>query len=135
MEAGWKRSKCPVAEWIGLTTFIRRAIASEGVPTPERFLAARRVGHKGNVYSVDVSTFPVRKQATAFANSCVFHEPLYRPAANGFLSRALISGLRFEEASLRMSGVTSSACPSPRCVMPQKQPKKPSPASPTMASQ
>ena len=58
-------------------------------------------GHKGHVYSIDVSSFPERKQATSLREFLRFpRTPLSHRAASGFLSRALVSGLRFEDGFL-----------------------------------
>jgi hypothetical protein len=53
------------------------------------------------VYSVDVSSFPERRQAPSLREFLRFpRTPLSHRAASGFLSRALVSGLRFEDGFL-----------------------------------
>jgi DNA (cytosine-5)-methyltransferase 1 len=92
----------PVAEWIG-----RRLVRPTG-DAPEGTLLQRGVawpraawGHKGCVYAVDVSTFPERKPAPSLRDFLRFQRrPLSHRAASGFLSRALVSGLRFEDGFL-----------------------------------
>jgi DNA (cytosine-5)-methyltransferase 1 len=54
-------------------------------------------GHKGKVYSVDASTWPVRDAATPLRDFLRFpRSPLSHRAAAGFLTRAKASCLRFE---------------------------------------
>ena len=92
----------PVAEWIG-----RRLNEPTG-ETPvgtelKRGVAWPRAawGEKGRVYAVDVSAFPVREKTPTLRTFLRFpRAPLSRRAASGFLSRALVSGLRFEDGFL-----------------------------------
>ena len=92
----------PVAEWIG-----ERLVAATG-HVPEGASLARGVswpnaawGHKGRVYTVDVSSFPVRSRSRPLRDFLSFpRAPLSHRAAAGFLSRALLSGLWFEEGFL-----------------------------------
>jgi DNA (cytosine-5)-methyltransferase 1 len=91
-----------VAHWIG-----RRLIDHSG-DGPAGTLLQRGVawpraawGHKGKVYGVDVSTFPVRQQSPSLREFLRFPRTLLsHRAANGFLSRALVSGLKFEDRFL-----------------------------------
>lgn len=88
----------PVADWIG-----RRLTTTTGDAPPGKVLA-RGVswphaawGHKGRVYAVDVSSFPERNKGPSLRDFLQFpRAPLSHRAAAGFLSRALVSGLRFE---------------------------------------
>jgi DNA (cytosine-5)-methyltransferase 1 len=58
-------------------------------------------GHKGNVHSVDVSTWPVRQPAVPLREFLRFpRSPLSHRATAGFLSRATVSCLRFEDGFL-----------------------------------
>jgi DNA (cytosine-5)-methyltransferase 1 len=109
----------PVAEWIG-----QRLIDSTG-HIPAGKVLPRGIswpnaawGHKGRVYAVDVSSFPERRRVQplrAFLESP--RTPLSQRAAAGFLRRALVSGLRFEDGFLkdvdchirRMARTTASA--------------------------
>jgi DNA (cytosine-5)-methyltransferase 1 len=92
----------PVAKWIG-----RRLAHATGHP-PEGTLLQRGVawpraawGHKGHVYAVEVSTFPEQRPAQSLREFLRFERtPLSHRATSGFLSRALVSGLRFEEGFL-----------------------------------
>jgi DNA (cytosine-5)-methyltransferase 1 len=92
----------PVAEWIGQ----RLTMTSTQSPSG-RVLAGGASwpnaawGHKGRVYAVDVSSFPERKR-TRSLREFLHHPrtPLSHRAASGFLRRAMISGLRFEEGFL-----------------------------------
>ena len=98
----------PVAEWIGRRLIHPTGDAPEGIQL-QRGVAWPRAawGHKGHVYSVDVSSFPERKQAPSLREFLRFpRTPLSHRAASGFLSRALVSGLRFEDGFLKMSDVT-----------------------------
>lgn len=92
----------PVAEWIG-----RRLISATGeVPayaSLKRGAAWPRAawGHKGKMYAVDCSTFPIREQARSLREFLRFPRALLsHRAASGFLSRALVSCLRFEPGFL-----------------------------------
>jgi DNA (cytosine-5)-methyltransferase 1 len=92
----------PVAEWIG-----GRIVAPTG-PAPIGTELKRGVawpkaawGHKGHVYAVDVSSFPVRVCPPSLRAFLQFpRSPLSLRAASGFLNRALVSGLRFEDRFL-----------------------------------
>jgi DNA (cytosine-5)-methyltransferase 1 len=96
----------PVAEWIGT-----RLIAPSGT-VPKGTLHSRDVmwpgaawGHNGCVYAVDVSAFPVRRKRQSLRDFLRFpREPLSHRAASGFLSRALVSGLNFEDGFLEAVG-------------------------------
>lgn len=91
-----------VAEWIG-----RRLVDPTG-ETPAGVALQRGVawpraawGHKGNIYAIDASTFPVRERAPSLRDFLRFpRAPLSQKAANGFLRRALMSGLKFEDGFL-----------------------------------
>jgi DNA (cytosine-5)-methyltransferase 1 len=92
----------PVAEWIGRRLIHPTGDAPEGTQL-QRGVAWPRAawGHKGQVYSVDVSSFPERTQAPSLREFLRFPRiPLSHRAASGFLSRALVSGLRFEDGFL-----------------------------------
>jgi len=92
----------PVAEWIG-----QRLVATTG-HVPEGAPLARGVtwpnaawGHKGRVYTVDVSSFPVRRRSRPLRDFLRFpRTSLSHRAAAGFLSRALVSGLSFQDGFL-----------------------------------
>jgi DNA (cytosine-5)-methyltransferase 1 len=88
----------PVAEWIGrrLARPVGTAIVGKPITGRQPWPSAAW-GHKGGVYRVDVSQFPERVPATSL-RSFLRHERsfLSHRAASGFLSRALISRLRFE---------------------------------------
>ncbi len=92
----------PVAEWVG------RRLAEPTGSGPAGTLLKRGVawpraawGHKGKVYAVDVSAFPVRQPAPSLRDFLRFpRRPLSHRAAAGFLSRALVSSLSFEEGFL-----------------------------------
>ena len=92
----------PVAEWVGQ----RLRDATGDVPATTllpRGVAWPRAawGHKRRVYSVDVSTFPVSAPSTPLDEFLSYaRSPLSHRAASGFLSRALVSGLRFEDGFL-----------------------------------
>lgn len=92
----------PVAEWIGRRISNPTGEALDGMPLRRGVAWPRAAwGYKGNVYAVDVSTFPVRKPAARLREFLRFpRAPLSHRAANGFLSRALVSGLRFEDGFL-----------------------------------
>jgi DNA (cytosine-5)-methyltransferase 1 len=92
----------PVAEWVG-----QRLRTPEG-ESPEGVLLSRGVswpaaawGHRGKVFSVDVSSFPVKAAAVSL-RQFLRHplKPLSHKAASGFESRAIPSGLWFEEGFL-----------------------------------
>lgn len=92
----------PVAEWVGQ----RLRDATGDVPASAllpRGVAWPRAawGHKRRVYSVSVSTFPVTGPSTPLGEFLNYpRSPLSHRAASGFLSRALVSGLRFEDGFL-----------------------------------
>ena len=91
-----------VARWIG----DRLATPKGDIPAwvaLKRGVAWPRAawGHKGKVYSVDVSTWPVRERAIPLREFLRFpRPPLSHRAAAGFLSRAKVSSLRFEHGFL-----------------------------------
>jgi len=92
----------PVAEWLGrqLATPSGRApigdLISRGEPWPQAAW-----GSRGRVYSVDVSAYPVRRTAKSLREFLKRpRTPLSLRAASGFLSRARVSGLKFEEGFL-----------------------------------
>lgn len=93
----------PVAQWLG-----ERLLQPTGC-TPRGKILSRGIswpraawGHKGRVYSVDVSPFPVRRKMPSLRSFLRFpRAPLSARAAAGFLERARISGLKFEGAFLR----------------------------------
>lgn len=92
----------PVAEWIGRRLADPHGDAPVG-KTLERGMSWPRAawGHKNKVYSVDVSTFPVRQPTKSLREFLRFpRAPLSHRAAAGFLSRALVSGLKFESGLL-----------------------------------
>lgn len=91
-----------VAEWIG-----RRLIVQSG-ELPGSQLLERGVswpkaawGYKDKVYEVKVSPYPARRKYQSLREFLRFPlKPLSHRAASGFLSRALVSGLRFEPGFL-----------------------------------
>jgi DNA (cytosine-5)-methyltransferase 1 len=92
----------PVAEWLGQRLVDSRgqvpkyASLSSGVGWP---LAAW--GHKGKVFTVSVSTFPISSRRPGLRAFLKYgRPPLSHRAASGFLSRAMVSGLRFEDGFL-----------------------------------
>jgi DNA (cytosine-5)-methyltransferase 1 len=92
----------PVAQWVGgelIAPGSDMPAATElpsGVGWPQAAW-----GHKGRVYAVDISAFPVRRKSPSLRSFLRFpRRPLSHRAASGFLSRALVSGLRFEEGFL-----------------------------------
>lgn len=92
----------PVAEWIGRRLTKPSAGTPSGTPLPNGVAWPRAAwGHKGNVYAVDVSSFPEWTPAPNLREFLRFPRvPLSHRAASGFLSRALVSGLRFEDGFL-----------------------------------
>ena len=92
----------PVAEWIGRRLFEPVGEMPAGTPLTRGVAWPRAAwGHKQKVCAVDVSTFPVRKQVPSLREFLHFPRiPLSHRAANGFLSRALVSGLKFEDGFL-----------------------------------
>jgi DNA (cytosine-5)-methyltransferase 1 len=91
-----------VARWIG----DRLAGPNGDIPASvalKRGVAWPRAawGHKEKVYSVEASTWPVRQPAIPLREFLRFpRSPLSYRAAAGFLSRARVSGLRFERGFL-----------------------------------
>jgi DNA (cytosine-5)-methyltransferase 1 len=72
------------------------AAVSQGTPWPQAAW-----GYKGNVYAADVSNFPVKRQHRHLREFLLYPRvPLSYRAAAGFFSRALTSGLRFEDRFL-----------------------------------
>lgn len=92
----------PVAEWLGGRLVTRNGAAPQGTILPRGVGWPQAAwGGKGRVYSVDVSAFPVRRKMRSlreFLRSP--RTPLSLRAASGFLSRARISGLKFEDQFL-----------------------------------
>jgi DNA (cytosine-5)-methyltransferase 1 len=92
----------PLAEWVG------RRLKDPSGELPSSTLLRRGVswpraawGHNRKVYAVDVSTFPVTVPSTPLREFLRYPRlPLSHRAASGFLSRALVSGLRFESGFL-----------------------------------
>lgn len=96
----------PVAEWIG-----RQLVSPPGFHAPGTKLARNVTwpqaawGHKGQVYSVDASAFPVVRKAKPLREFLRLPlVPLSERAASGFLSRARASALRFEQDFLQDVG-------------------------------
>jgi DNA (cytosine-5)-methyltransferase 1 len=93
----------PVAEWIG------QRLANPAGGMPPTYLLKRGVswpraawGYRENVYGVDVSTWPVYREAPSLRDFLRFpRTPLSHRATAGFYSRAEVSGLRFEDGFLR----------------------------------
>jgi DNA (cytosine-5)-methyltransferase 1 len=92
----------PVAQWIGGELIAPRGDVPAATELPSGVGWPRAAwGHKGRVYAVDVSAFPVRKKSPSLRNFLrVSGQPLSHRAASGFLRRALVSGLRFEDGFL-----------------------------------
>lgn len=89
----------PVARWVGerlvdgSATFLGGEPLKRGVAWPRAAW-----GHQGKVFAVDVSAWPVRTQTPSLRDFLKYDRPLLsHRAALGFLSRALVSGLRFED--------------------------------------
>lgn len=108
----------PMAEWIG--NRLRNptghtpvgTLLKHGLPWPRAAW-----GHNGKAYKVDISTFPVCEPQVSLRDFLRFpRTPLSHRAASGFLSRALASGLNFEDQFLedvkrhvdRMAKVTAA---------------------------
>ncbi len=92
----------PVAEWVGRRLAAPTGSGSAGTLLKRGVAWPRAAwGHKGKVYAVDVSAFPVRQPAPSLREFLRFpRQPLSHRAAAGFLSRALVSSLNFEEGFL-----------------------------------
>ncbi|MGE3840206.1 MAG: DNA cytosine methyltransferase [Vicinamibacterales bacterium] len=90
----------PVAEWIGRQLQAPSGSTEAGVPLPRGVPWPRAAwGHRGKVFAVDVSTFPVHTPMPSLREYLRFtRRPLSLRAANGFLSRARVSSLHFERA-------------------------------------
>jgi DNA (cytosine-5)-methyltransferase 1 len=92
----------PVAEWIG-QRLVRptghlpaMSAVPKGAPWPQAAW-----GCKGHVFMADVSSFPVMRRGRHLRDFLRFPRiPLSHRAASGFLNRALMSGLRFEDRFL-----------------------------------
>lgn len=106
-----------VAHWIG-----RRLSESPTTSRTDYTLLPRGVnwpkaawGHKGAVYAADVSTWPTKVTAPPLAEFLRFPlAKLSERATRGFLTRARVSGLRFERGFLEaverhLARVTASA--------------------------
>ena len=89
----------PVAKWIGGQLLAPTGDMPHGTVLPRGIGWPRAAwGHKGRVYAVDVSTFPVRRRTPSLRDFLRFpRTPLSYRAASGFLRRADVSGLWFEE--------------------------------------
>jgi DNA (cytosine-5)-methyltransferase 1 len=93
----------PVAQWVG-----ERILRASG-KGPAGKLLARGVawpnaawGHKGLVYAVDVSAFPVRRRPQSLKEFLRYpQKQLSHRAASGFLGRARTSSLRFQDGFLK----------------------------------
>lgn len=91
-----------LAEWAG-----DRLAKGDG-QTPKSFLLKRGVawpraawGHRGEVYTLDVSMWPVRRPTESLRTFLRFPRvPLSHRAATGFLSRAVVSTLTFQDGFL-----------------------------------
>lgn len=94
----------PVAHWIGQR--LVRGGDHDSAPGSRRLISRApwpqaAWGHKGQVFSVDVSAFPVRRSTASLRDFLRFPRvPLSHRAAAGFLSRALSSQLRFADSFL-----------------------------------
>jgi DNA (cytosine-5)-methyltransferase 1 len=92
----------PVAKWIG------EQLATPSREAPAGTLLKRGVawpyaawGHRGKVFAVDVSTWPVRQPAPRLKEFLQFSRvPLSHRAALGFYKRAVVSALKFEAGFL-----------------------------------
>jgi DNA (cytosine-5)-methyltransferase 1 len=92
----------PVAEWIGdrLVRATGHLPAMSAVAQGGAWPQAAW-GYKGSVFAADVSSFPVQKRIRHLREFLRYPRlPLSHRAASGFFSRALGSGLRFEERFL-----------------------------------
>lgn len=88
-----------MAQWLGKRLTSPIGSWAPGTPVEKRSAWPRAAwGNHGKVYAVDVSTWPVRQAATALRDFLRFpRAPLSHRATAGFLSRAEVSGLRFEK--------------------------------------
>jgi DNA (cytosine-5)-methyltransferase 1 len=92
----------PMATWLG-QRLARADGEAAGGTLLERGVAWPRAawGHRGHVYSVDASTWPVQQPSMPLRHFLQFpRAPLSHRAARGFLSRAKASCLRFEDGFL-----------------------------------
>lgn len=92
----------PVAQWIGERLANPVGDSSSG-NLIKRGVAWPRAawGHRDKVYAVDVSKWPVRARARGLREFLRYPRfPLSQRAAAGFLSRAELSGLNFEDGFL-----------------------------------
>ena len=92
----------PVAEWIGqrLVRATGHLPAMSPVPRGASWPQAA-FGYKGNVFAADVSSFPVKRRLRHLREFLRYpRSPLSHRAALGFFSRAMTSGLRFEDRFL-----------------------------------
>jgi DNA (cytosine-5)-methyltransferase 1 len=92
----------PVAEWIGdrLVRATGHLPAMSALPRGSAWPQAA-CGYKGSVFAADVSNFPVKKRIRHLREFLRYPRlPLSHRAASGFFSRAVSSGLRFEERFL-----------------------------------
>jgi DNA (cytosine-5)-methyltransferase 1 len=94
----------PVAEWVGMRlaapgTFDNSrlgALLGRGVSWPKAAFGA-----KGDVYPVDVTLWPVRREAQHLSDFLAFRlTPLSARAALGFHSRAVKAKLNFQDGFL-----------------------------------
>lgn len=92
----------PVAQWLGDRLTSSRGTAPSGTVLSGGVCWPRAAwGHKGRVFAVDVTAYPVRRKKQDLREFLRFpRSPLSHRAASGFLSRALVSGLRFEDGFL-----------------------------------
>jgi DNA (cytosine-5)-methyltransferase 1 len=91
-----------MATWLGERLVLVDGEAVQGHPLRRGVAWPRAAwGHRETVYSVDASTWPVRKTAPQLRDFLRFpRAPLSHRAAAGFLSRAKVSCLRFEDGFL-----------------------------------
>ena len=92
----------PVAKWIGERLANPVGDSSFGTPMKHGVAWPRAAwGHRDKVYMVDVSKWPVQARARGLREFLRYPRvPLSHRAAAGFLSRAELSGLRFEDGFL-----------------------------------
>ncbi len=91
-----------VSEWIGNRLANPTGDAPLGVLLKPGFAWPHAAwGTRGRVYSVDVSSWPVRHPATSLRDFLAYPRvPLSYRAAAGFLARAKVSSLHFEKRFL-----------------------------------